>query len=376
MELIPRFYDKDLEKLAKSGKVLVLYGPRQVGKTTMVKKFLSGVKEPVFMGRGEDVALQKKLENPTIVELKSTFGDYKYVFIDEAQLIKNVGTALKLMIDELRHLRIIVTGSSSLDLSNEVGEPLVGRQFVYHLFPISMIELTNFQGWFETDNRLEEFLIYGTYPEVLNSQNVDDKIGYLYQLRDSYLYKISILGDIRNSRKIWDLLKLVASQIGKEVSHQELAERLEMGKNTVAKYLDLLEKTFVLINVGGFSRNLRNEVTKTSRYYFYDMGVRNAVIQNFNGLTLRDDIGMLWENFIFIERWKKRHYQKIHATSYFWRTYNKKELDLVEERNGALYAYEIKWSKTQKFPPRLWSESYPKSEFECINRNNYKEFIL
>ena len=375
--MINRYYSNKILKLLVPNKVLVIYGPRRVGKTTLVEKFLEGYKGKVYRSTGEDVKLREVLESSDFSKIIPFFSDYDLIFIDEAQKIANVGQGLKIVVDQIPGVKVIATGSSSFDLSNQLGEPLVGRQNILKLYPVSIMELRKELGTGVVQQNLENYLIYGGYPEVMMATSFQEKTEYLELIRDSYLYKdILELESVRNSRKIYDLLRLVAFQIGHEVSHQELGRQLSMSRNTVLRYLDLLEKSFVLINVGGFSRNLRKEISKTSRYYFYDNGVRNAVIGNFNQLSSRDDVGQLWEDFLFIERMKLREYLKIRGNYYFWRTYDKKEIDLVEERGGKLFGYEFKWgSMKQKTPPKDWLENYKQASYSVIDQDNYLKFV-
>lgn len=374
-----RHYDNQLEKLLERGKVLVIYGPRQVGKTTLINQFLkqSGFeKNKIYQSSGENMELKRILESNDFSQIVSFFNSYEVVFIDEAQKIENVGQGLKIMVDQIPHLKIITTGSSSFDLSNKVGEPLVGRQKIIKLFPMAILELMGNWGNARILENLNNLLVFGSYPEVLKLKSFNEKVDYLKQIRDSYLYRdILELESIKNSSKINDLLRLVAFQIGNEVSLQELGSQLEMSKNTVERYLDLLEKSFILINVRGYSRNLRKEITKTSRYYFYDNGVRNAVINNFNSVDQRNDVGQLWENFLFIERLKKQEYKKIYSNNYFWRTWDQKEVDLVEERGGKLFGYEFKWGDKKVVAPRDWQETYKEARFEVVNKANFLEFV-
>jgi predicted AAA+ superfamily ATPase len=375
--MIRRFYDNLLADYLQPNKVLVIYGPRQVGKTTLVHAFLQTYSGSVYVSTGEDARLRDVLISNDFSRIIPYFADYELVVIDEAQKIENVGQGLKIIVDQISGIKVIATGSSSFDLANKIGEPLVGRQKVKTLFPVSVMELAENYGRAYVWDNLDNLLVFGAYPEVLTAVSLSDKREYLTLLRDSYLYKdILELENIRASRKLLHLLRLIAYQIGSEVSLQELGNTLEMSKNTVARYLDLLEKAFVLINVGGFSRNLRKEVTKTSRYYFYDLGVRNAVINNFNHPTERNDGGQLWENFLFIERMKKRAYQQIFANYYFWRTWDQKEIDLVEEREGKLFGYEFKYGNAQPKPPGLWFQTYPEAEYQVINRDNFMDFVV
>jgi uncharacterized protein len=373
---LKRFYTNKLDGLTKSGKVLVIYGPRRVGKTTLVQDYLSNYQGKIYQSSGDDAQLRDVLETQEFSKIIPYFKDYDLVFIDEAQRIEEVGYSLKILVDQIPNLKVIATGSSSFDLADKMGEPLVGRQKIIKLFPLSAMELReNFGGMYLKQN-LENLLIYGSYPEVIISNSYQEKVDYLRQIRDSYLFKdILELYDIRNSKKILDLLRLIAFQIGKEVSLHELGKQLELSKNTVERYLDLLEKSFVLINVRGFSRNLRKEIVKTSRYYFFDTGVRNAVISNFNLFSQRDDIGQLWENYLFIERIKKNSYLNKDINSYFWRTYQQQEIDLVEEEAGKLCGYEFKWNKDKISAPPSWRQAYPQAKFEVVNQENFLNFI-
>lgn len=374
--MIKRYYLEKIDEYLKPNKVLVIYGPRQVGKTTLLREYLKTYSGKLYKSTGENLELKKVLESGDLSKISSFFSDYELVVIDEAQKIENIGEALKILVDQIDNIRVIATGSSSFDLSNKIGEPLVGRQTVLHLFPISTIELSDNYGKMHLHEGLENSLIFGSYPEVVMARSWREKKDLLVQIRDSYLYKdILELENIKNSKKISDLLRLLAYQVGKEVSLQELGNSLDMSKNTVERYLELLEKSFVLVNVRGFSRNLRKEVHKTSRYYFYDNGIRNAVIDNFNALDVRDDVGQLWENYLFIERMKKRSYQKIYANQYFWRTYDRKEIDLVEERDGKLFGYEFKYGDKKVKAPKDWLETYNNAEFSVINKENYLDFI-
>ncbi len=374
---IYRFYDDKISSLLQNGKVLALYGPRRVGKTTLIKSFLENFSSKFFFGNGDDSALREILESENINRITSAFKGYDLIVIDEAQRIINVGLGLKILVDSLPECKVIATGSSSFKLSGKIGEPLTGRQKTALLYPLSALELSEEFGRMAINENLENYLIYGSYPEVITAENTEDKKDYLVLLRDSYLFKdILELENIKNSSKLFDLLKLIAFQIGKEVSLNELSNSLEIAKQTVERYLDLLEKTFVIKRVRGFSGNLRKEVTKTSRYFFMDNGIRNAVINNFNNLSTRNDVGLLWENYLFVERIKKQTYKKIYSNNYFWRTYDKKEIDMVEERDGKLFGYEFKWGGKKKTSEKLWLETYENAEFELINKDNYLDFII
>ena len=372
---IPQLQLSRLKKIIQPGKVIVIYGPRRVGKTTLIRKYLETRDNYLFVS-GDDIFVKEYLSSDSIEKLKGFLGNKKLLVIDEAQEIENIGHNLKLIVDNVPDVEIIATGSSTFDLAKQVGEPLTGRKKVLQLFPISQLELDQIETRIETRAHIEERLIYGSYPEVVISSSNTDRTDYLREIISSYLYKDILRFDlVQKSKKLQDLLTLLAFQIGKEVSLSELATQLGMNRLTVERYLDLLEQVFVLINIRGFSRNLRSEVTKTSRYYFYDVGVRNALINNFNPLSLRNDVGELFENYLVLERIKKQHYTNLASNNYFWRTYDQKEIDWVEDREGLLHGYEFKWSSEKAKAPKLWYESYPQASFECINRENYLNFI-
>ncbi len=372
-----RYFEKKLEQYLLPGKVLVLYGPRRVGKTSLINKCLADHGKKIFATTGEDLPTQEIFKSQNINQFKLAFSDYDILFIDEAQALPNVGLGLKLLTDHLQDLKIIASGSSSFDLSNKIGEPLTGRHHVLKLFPLSVMELKSQLGGMAIHQMLEELLVFGSFPDVLANKNKQDKTDYLGTLRDSYLLKdILILETIKNSSKLLDLLKLIAFQIGQPVSLNELANQLQMSKNTVTRYLDLFEKAFIIKRVQGFTRNLRKEITKTARYYFLDNGIRNAVINNFASMQNRNDVGMLWENFCFIERQKRNGYLRSFANTYFWRTYDRQEIDYVEEKDGTLKGFEFKWKKTSAKTPAAWKKAYPDAEFEVISKENYLSFMV
>ncbi len=372
---IPRKALKQLETFEREGKVVVIYGARRVGKTTLLKKYLEDKQDYLFV-TGEDIFVHEFLSSNSVEKLKNFIGDKKRLVIDEAQCIPSIGKNLKLIVDHIPDVRVIVTGSSAIDLAGSMGEPLTGRKYTITMFPIAQIEMCDIENQVESRARLDERLIFGSYPEVIGLKGNDFRKENLHELVSSYLFKdILALEGIKKTKKLVDLLILLTFQIGKEVSHNELATQLSMSKTTVEKYLDLFEKTFVLINIRGFSKNLRSEVTKTSRYYFCDNGVRNALINNFNPLNLRDDAGALWENYLIMERIKRQNCLRLWSNNYFWRTYDHKEIDLVEERDGKLFGYKFKWGKSDVKAPALWKKTYPNASFECINQNNYFTFI-
>ena len=371
---IPQIQLSRLQDLCIPGKVVVIYGPRRVGKTTLLRKFLENASNYLLVS-GEDLFIEQYLSSRSIEKLKEFLGDKTLLVIDEAQYISSIGLNLKLLIDHLPQIRIIATGSSTFDLAKQIGEPLTGRKNVIKMYPVSQIELSSLETQAQTRSCLESRLLFGSYPEVITHSGETTKIDYLHELVSSYLFKdILAFEGIQKSKKIIDLLILLAFQIGKEVSHTELGSQLQLSRVTIEKYLDLLEQTFVLVNIRGFSRNLRKEVTKTSRYYFCDLGIRNALINNFNPLSRRSDLGELWENYLVMERIKKQEYQKMRSNNYFWRTYDQKEIDWVEEREGKLFGYEFKWNDIAS-PPRLWLETYKEASFETIYSSNYLPFI-
>ena len=355
---------------------MIVYGPRQVGKTTLIKEILEEVKEDYLFVSGEDRMVLPWLGSGSIEKLKEYVGAKKLLVVDEAQKVPEIGLNFKLIVDHLPGVKILATGSSSFELAHQVGEPLVGRKWQFFLYPIAQLELSALESRHQTEARLESRLIYGSYPDVATSDDVLKKREILNAIVDQYLYKDLLMFDeIRKSQKIIDILKLIAFQIGKEVSLHEVGQSVHLNLRTVEKYLDLLEKAFVVKRVQGFARNLRKEMSKSSRYYFYDNGVRNAIINNFNDLKTRNDVGELWENYLLMERMKKQEYHKIYANNYFWRTYDQKEIDLVEERDGKLYGYEFKWGDKQANPPKTWLVMYKEAEFITINQGNYLEFV-
>ncbi len=309
-------------------------------------------------------------------KMQMLVADYDVLFIDEAQRIPDIGINLKIIHENLSGLKILATGSSSFDLANKVREPLTGRTSTHILYPVSLSELRMHYNLFELQDRLEEYMIFGMYPVVFHYSSGQKKERYLRELSSAYLYKdILELSSIRNSTKITTLLKMLAFQIGTEVSLNELAANLNLSQDTVNSYIDLLEKAFIIFRLGGFSRNLRKEVTKRNKIYFWDLGVRNSLIDNFNSFNLRNDIGQMWENFIIAERLKYLSYKQIYLSSYFWRTYTGAEIDYVEEKGGELYAFEIKFKKAKPNAPKTWKEQYGYN-YKCITRENFGEFVV
>ena len=377
---IKRYYLDRISSMLQPGRVLAIYGARRSGKTTLIEDFLKTWTDGrYFLGTGEDRAVKEVLGSSDVNLIRSSFSGYSLIVIDEAQAMSNVGAGLKLLVDTLPEVKVIASGSSSFQLASGIGEPLTGRRRTATLYPIAAMELDAEFGGMALRQRLDELLVYGSYPEVLTTENAQDKAEALHELCNSYLFKdILAFERLRNADKIHRLLSLLAFQVGKEVSITELGTALGLNRLTVERYIDLLEKTFVIFRIPGFSRNLRSEVTKTSRYYFRDNGIMNAVVNNFNPLSMRNgnDVGALWENFIVTERMKKQEYSRVISNNYFWRTYERQEIDLVEERGGQLYGYEIKYGKAIPSAPSLWKENYPDATYQVISRQNYADFII
>ena len=375
MEKLNRNIENRIISKLKNNKVIVLLGARRVGKSILLKQIISKTNTDYLIFNGEDANVKELFKTNTIQNFKNLLGTKRLLIIDEAQNIENIGQKLKLMIDEFETLNIIITGSSAFDISNKTGEPLTGRKHTFYLYPFSEQEYNQIENITQKPDNLKHRLVYGNYPELIHLNNNDDKKEYLSEIVNSYLLKdILAFENIRNSSKIMSLLRLIAWQVGSEVSYNELGKKLGMSKNTVEKYLDLLSKVFILYKVEGFSRNLRKEVVKSSKWYFYDNGIRNTIIANLQNIELRNDIGILWENYIISERLKYQSFSGMISNNYFWRTYNGQEIDWVEERDGNLFAYEIKWSKTAK-APSAWQQAYPDAKFEVVNKNNYLAWI-
>lgn len=374
MNLVPRFYDK-LDKYLEANKVLILFGPRQVGKTTLLEKFLSRTKLKYRLDSGDNIRVQQVLGSQDFQKILEYASGYELIALDEAQHIPNIGMGLKILVDQVPSLKIIATGSSSFELHGQVGEPLTGRKKTLTLYPLAQIELKQLYNQYELKEKLPEWLIFGGYPEVVKAPK-KAKPDLLNSIVESYLLKdILALEKVKGSKTLLDLLRLLAFQVGNEVSLSELGSHLGINYKTISRYLDLFEKSFVLFSLRGYSRNLRKEITKKNRYYFYDNGVRNAIISNFNDLSLRDDVGKLWENFLVVERLKKQEYRKIHTNNYFWRTWQKQEIDWVEEREGKLFGYEFKYSQSKLRIPKTFVETYPKAHIRLINKKNYLTFV-
>jgi len=373
---VPQRQLANLKAALKPGKVVVVYGARRVGKTTLLKKFLESTDEHVLLVNGEDIVVRQYLESQSTEKLLDFVGNHSLLLVDEAQYVRQIGLNLKIIVDNLPRIRVIATGSSSFDLAKDIGEPLTGRKSVLRLLPLAQMEIAEIEKRHQTKANLEARLVYGSYPEVVLMRSNTDREDYLRELVSSYLFKdILQLEGIRHADKLERLTQLLAFQIGKEVSLTELGSQLAMSKNTVERYLDLLEKVFVIYKRNGFNRNLRKEISKNHRYYFYDNGIRNALINNFNLLDIRNDIGAIWENYVVTERMKRHEYLRQSINAYFWRTYDNKEIDLVEEQQGKLSGFEVKWKQVLRTPPKDWTAAYPNADFQVIHQDNYLEFI-
>lgn len=368
----------EFKKKVVPNKVLILLGARRVGKTQLIKSYIKDhLKSGYLQLNGEDINDAKLLEERSVVNYKRLLAGVEVLIIDEAQHIPKIGLILKLIADTIDGIKVVATGSSMFDLANTLGEPLVGRKNTLYLFPLAQLEFSQYENYKQTKENLEQRLLFGSYPELEQYSDWEEKQDYLFEIVNAYLLKdILIYDGIKNSHKVYDLLRLIAFQVGKEVSLQELGNQLQLSKNTVERYLDLLSKVFVLFKVEGYSKNLRKEITKSSRWYFYDNGIRNALINNFNPLKMRNDVGDLWENYLAAERVKNQHYKKIKTCNYFWRTYDRQELDWVEERGEALLGFEFKWNENKKAKiPVAFAKAYPDAGFEVITPGNYLDFI-
>jgi len=371
------FRNLKIQNLLEKNKVLIIYGARQVGKTTLVKSFLDTTSLKYRFYTGDDIEFAIDFGSSNLKKIKQIVENIDLLVIDEAQKIDNIGRSLKLLVDNVDDIYVIATGSSSFDLANITDEPLTGRKNVTTLYPISLLELQKNISSYELQKNLEQYLIYGMYPNVLNYEHYSKKENRITEIKDAYLIKdILEFNKIKKSDIVIKLLKLLSFQIGSEVSTTELGKTLGVDGKTVANYLDLLQKSFVLFKMDGFSSNLRKEITKMSKYYFYDLGIRNALINNFNSFSNRNDQGQLWENFCIIEKIKQNSYLRNNTNYYFWRTYDQQEIDLIQESGGLLKATEFKWNTLKKPKvPIYFKNNYPEASFEVINPNNFYNWL-
>jgi predicted AAA+ superfamily ATPase len=374
--MIPRIIKNQVTNDLFQGKAIIITGPRQVGKTTLLESIRaeSGIKGVWLNCDEPDIRAQ--LENVTSTQLKVLLGDARIAFIDEAQRVKNIGLTLKLIVDNIKDLQVIATGSSALELANEINEPLTGRKREYHLYPLSTEELVHASSKLDEQRLLDQRLIYGFYPDIIN-RPAQAKTS-LMELSDTYLYKdLLTLQEIRKPVLLEKLVTALALQVGSEVVYHEVAQTIGADSKTAERYIQLLEKCFIIFQVSAYSRNLRNEIKKGKKIYFYDNGIRNAVIKNFNPLSLRQDTGILWENFMMSERMKSNRYTNRFVNSYFWRTHAQQEIDMVEETDGQIYATEFKWNpRTNVKLPKTFAEAYPNAIFQCVTPMNYIDFLI
>lgn len=377
MNPVTRILESRISEMIEPNKAMLIFGARRVGKTVLMKHIYDNFPGNKMFMNGEDLDTALLLQKRSVSNYKGVFGEIELLAIDEAQNIPEIGQIIKLIVDEIPGIRVIASGSSSFDLLNKTGEPLVGRSTQFVLTPFSQQELSRRENMLETHRNLESRLIYGSYPEVVLMESSEKKERYLRDIVSSYLLKdILAVDGIKNSAKMQNLLRLVAYQVGSEVSFDELGKQLGMSKNTVERYLDLLEKVFVIYRMGAFSRNLRKEVTKSGKYYFVDNGIRNAIIGAFQPLELRTDAGALWENYIIGEFRKKNFNSLSYNDLYFWRTYDNQEIDLIEESPSGLTAFEFKWGKKNPKMPKVFAQAYQGSKFFVVNRDNYLDFLL
>jgi len=373
--MIKRALENNICEHLFQNKAILLFGARQVGKTTLLENLECLKDKKVIYISGDEADIRESLSNTTSSQLEYIFGENQVVVIDEAQQIPNIGTTLKLITDKLKHIQVIATGSSAFELANKASEPLTGRKFEFNMFPLSFSEMVNYHGYIK-ENRLLEFrLVYGYYPEIVNSPSKEEK--FLKLLANSYLYKdLLILDNIKKANLLVKILNALALQIGNEVSYNEIALLCGTDNKTVEKYIDLFEKSYIIFKLPAMNQNVRNEIKKGKKIYFYDNGIRNAVINNFSKIEQRTDKGALWENFMLSERMKNNIYKQRTVKTYFWRTTQQQEIDYVEEIDGQYFAYEFKWNaKKQPLFSKTFSQAYVNSEFKVINRESYLDFI-
>lgn len=373
--MISRSLQSSIEARLFKGKAILLFGPRQCGKSTLMESLLKAQPKSWLYLNGDEADVRELLTNTTSTKLKTVAAGNSIVFIDEAQRIPNIGLTLKLFTDQLKDIQVIATGSSAFDLQNQINEPLTGRKYEFMLYPLSFAEMVHHHGLLIEKRMIEHRLIYGYYPEIVTMEGEESEL--LKLLTGSYLYKdLLMMEQVKKPVLLEKLLKALALQIGSEVSYHELAQMINADKGTVEKYIDLLEKTFVVFRLPAFNRNVRNEIKKGKKVYFYDCGIRNAIINNFTGATSRPDTGALWENYIISERMKYLRYRNLDASQYFWRTTQQQEIDLIEDADGKLHAYEFKWNEKTKIRfPQTFTANYPGAVTHIISPANMEEFI-
>ena len=375
---IERELKAQVVKRIKPQKVMLIYGPRRVGKTLLLREIYNEFEGKKLLLNGESSDTVRMLSDRSISNYKHLFADVSLLAIDEAQHIPEIGMKLKLMVDEIPGLAIVATGSSSFDLQNQAGEPLVGRSTRFMLTPFSIKEINKQQPTFQTITNIDQYLVYGFYPELISIDSGAEQARYLTEIVDSYLLRdILAIDGVKNAQKMHDLLRLVAYQVGSEVSTDELGKQLGVSRNTAERYLDLLQKVFVLYRLGGYSKNLRKEVVKSSKWYFQDNGIRNAVLNDFRPFADRssEERGALWENFIIGERMKRKHNNMAGTNLYFWRTYDQQEIDLIEEDGEIITAYEIKSGKKTPKIPKAFANAYPEAAYNIVNKDVFWNYV-
>ncbi len=374
--MIIRYLKEKIERHFSVGKVILIYGARQVGKTTLLKQISESIEEEILWLNGDEPDVREMFADATSTKLKSIIGRHTFVFIDEAQRIKNIGLTLKLIHDNISNIQVVATGSSSFDIYDEIKEPLTGRKFEFNLYPISYEELHNHFGPIEAKRYLDSIFKFGLYPEIVSDFSQAKKL--LPLIADSYLYKdLFVYERLKRPNLLVKITQALALQVGNEVSYSEIAQLVDADKNTVEKYIYLLEQVFVIFRLPALSRNKRNEIKRGRKIYFWDIGIRNALISNFSEMNLRTDIGAVWENFMISERLKFIKYHDIYSETYFWRNKSQSEIDYVEYRNNNYYAFEFKWSSKKKAKiPRSFFTNYPESEAHIVNPNNFENYII
>jgi predicted AAA+ superfamily ATPase len=374
--MIRRLLQQTIEQHFFKGKIILVIGPRQVGKTTLLQTIYNEFAQEKFWYNADDADVRELFRNPSKTKLKPIFANKKLIVIDEAQRLENAGLTLKIMIDNYKDVQIIATGSSAFELNDKLKESLTGRKFEYYLFPISTEELIQDTSYFEENRILEQRLLYGFYPEVINNPGQENLI--LRSIADSVLYKdLFALEAVKKPYLLENILKALALQVGSEVSYNELAQIVGADKETIERYIYLLEQSFVVFRLQALSRNVRNELKRSRKIYFYDNGIRNILINNFSPLALRNDKGALWENYLVSERKKRNHYHHYYCNTYFWRTTQQQEVDYIEERNGTLHAFEFKYSDNKRTRlPLTFSKAYPDHTYSVCTTTNYHEFVI
>jgi predicted AAA+ superfamily ATPase len=374
--VVIRSLEKLIQKYLFKNKVVIIYGARQVGKTCLVEALVKNYDKSTLFLNADDSDVREMLSAASVTKLKPIIGEYKIIVIDEAQRITDTGLMLKIIHDNFKDVQLIATGSSAFELANKIQEPLTGRKFEFHLNPLSFEEMVNYQDFLYEKRMLEHRLIFGYYPDIALNEGNEQKL--LKSLASSYLYKdLLILDQIQKPVLLEKILKALALQIGSEVSYHELAGHIGSDKGTIEKYIDLLEKTYIIFRLNGLNRNVRNEIKKSKKFYFYDNGIRNAILGNFLPLTSRTDAGALWENFVISERLKFNANRDVDFNKYFWRTTQQQEIDYIEEFGNKLFAYEIKWNPKKKIVlSKTFSKAYPNTSFKIISQENFHEILL